>query len=530
MSMRKLQRINRNRIRDNLLFLLLCFSFGTYAGVDEELAAAREAVRSGKLQQAKTLYSKLLKEHPDAYKRREFLIGLADVSQKLGDCAEAASRYVQLIRDYPHSAYLPKAYLGAGVCYYQMKLYEKSLAYLLKATKKNHGQQKVNALCHTAKTYEALREWGNAAKYFLKCGQELSLVPKHDKNLVSQAYLRAAEIEFNFLNQRKKALKHMRIALSPKKAKQFRYKFFRRKLLIENFTKKHPIPELSIADILFDKDDVYIATWTSGLFRYSRSSEEIHPVYLPSKNIRAIYRYEDTLYVASFDGIFQLNLKTGSSSTVKVNEKNIPLAQRIIRVGENLYITTLSAGLIKIDLKNGQVERYGSDSWVGATQTFSLAADKQYIVVGTLNDGAVIRNYLTGEVSRINAETGLGGNNVKALLLSGRYLWIGLHGQGVYRYDLVSKKLYRETSLGLWPTGLVQYNEYLIVATSGMGLFLYNQSTGEIRVFNAINGLRSNEIYVLKKSNDELWAGYLDQGIDVIILSEDFIRASRLRK
>lgn len=68
----------------------------------------------------------------------------------------------------------------------------------------------------------------------------------------------------------------------------------------------------------------------------------------------------------------------------------------------------------------------GKDSWVGSNQVYALDADLEYIVVGTLDQGAVIYHKKTGEVQRITTgEGGLKSENVKAVLLDGRYVYIG---------------------------------------------------------------------------------------------------------
>jgi ligand-binding sensor domain-containing protein len=290
-----------------------------------------------------------------------------------------------------------------------------------------------------------------------------------------------------------------------------------RKISLRRIDKLNGLDDNSIADIRVDGDDVYIATWGAGLVRYTRSADKLEKIRLPSPQLRGLYADFDELYVTSFDGVYRYSKKTGKTESLSDEAGALKLGQKTIKDDRYVYFSTLNRGLIQYDTIKHKVVTLGKDSWVGSNQVYALDADLEYIVVGTLDQGAVIYHKKTGEVQRITTgEGGLKSENVKAVLLDGRYVYIGAHNDGVYVYDMQKKKLTMLKAELPFPSAFARRDHEIFIGTSGQGLRVLDRNTNQIDRLTAVEGLSSNEIQILRVEGDFLWIGYLENGIDVV--------------
>ena len=290
-----------------------------------------------------------------------------------------------------------------------------------------------------------------------------------------------------------------------------------RKISLRRIDKLNGLDDNSIADIRVDGDDVYIATWGAGLVRYTRSADKLEKIRLPSPQLRGLYADFDELYVTSFDGVYRYSKKTGKTESLSDEAGALKLGQKTIKDDRYVYFSTLNRGLIQYDTIKHKVVTLGKDSWVGSNQVYALDADLEYIVVGTLDQGAVIYHKKTGEVQRITTgEGGLKSENVKAVLLDGRYVYIGAHNDGVYVYDMQKKKLTMLKAELPFPSVFARRDHEIFIGTSGQGLRVLDRNTNQIDRLTAVEGLSSNEIQILRVEGDFLWIGYLENGIDVV--------------
>jgi ligand-binding sensor domain-containing protein len=290
-----------------------------------------------------------------------------------------------------------------------------------------------------------------------------------------------------------------------------------RRLSLRRIDKLNGLEDNSIADIRVDGDDVYIATWGGGLVRYTRSQDKLVKIQLPSAQLRGLYADFEEIYAATYDGIFRISKKTGKSEAIHDAQGTLRLAQKIIKDDRYIYCSTLSRGLIQYDTVRKSVKIFGKDSWVKSDQVYAIDADIEYLVVGTVDQGALIYHKASGETTQITkGENALQSENVKAVLLDGRYVYIAAHNDGVYVYDLQQKKLRRLEIKLPFPSALARRENEIFIGTSGQGVRVLDRNTGNLERITAVEGLSSNEVQILRVEGEFLWIGYLERGIDVL--------------
>ncbi|HRP70450.1 MAG TPA: hypothetical protein PLY93_13035, partial [Turneriella sp.] len=291
------------------------------------------------------------------------------------------------------------------------------------------------------------------------------------------------------------------------------------KLSLKRLDNKNGLGDNNTADIRVDGDDVYIATWGAGLYRYTRSTDTMKRIQLPSPQLRGLYVDFDEIFITSFDGVYRLSKKDGTVASLKDESGELKLGQKTIKDDRYIYFTTLTRGLVQYDTIKKKIQTFGKNSWVGSNQVYALDADLTYIVVGTIDHGVKIHNKLTGETVSLGVEeNGLRSANIKAALIDGRYVYIGAHDDGVYVYDMKEKKLSRLPVDAPFPSALAKRENEILIGTSGEGVRIFSRNNNRVEKLRAIEGLSSNEVQIIRVEGDFLWIGYLEKGIDVFFL------------
>ena len=149
---------------------------------------------------------------------------------------------------------------------------------------------------------------------------------------------------------------------------------------------------------------------------------------------------------------------------------------------------------------------------------FSLAASKDFLAFGTVDNGCILKNKSTGKVTYINQKSGLKDNNIKALAFQGKILWLATHYGGIYKYDLERKRLSPVNWKIPYPTSIIVDDGFLIIGSNGGGVFLADPVPSELINISKKSALLSNDIQLIRKEKNNLWIGYLDKGIEVIEL------------
>lgn len=277
------------------------------------------------------------------------------------------------------------------------------------------------------------------------------------------------------------------------------------------------LPENTITDISIDNKIVWIGTYNAGLYRLHSEKNIVERIKFPTDFIRNISSVGDKLFIATYDGIFTTNKQRIRAKQIKKGAKRFSLAQNILIDKKNIYVSTLLHGVIKLT-NNNQIKILDKSSFLKTRKIFSLAASKNFLAFGTVDNGCILRNKSSGKVTYINQKSGLKDNNIKALAFQGKTLWLATHYGGIYKYDLERNQLNPVNWKIPYPTSIIIDDGFLIIGSNGGGVFLADPVSSELINISKKSGLLSNDIQLIRKEKNNLWIGYLDKGIEVIEL------------
>ncbi|AFM11086.1 tetratricopeptide repeat protein [Turneriella parva] len=471
--------------------------------------------------QAVKLFVEFVAENPYEPEVKKSWFYLANALAEQGKCNEAVARANIALERYPAHPDRHELRVITGECLYQMNAHSRADR-LLADTRK---QANIESLHYRIDMYRGFiaydaRSFAPATKLYKSAIAFATKFGFEDRNLF-RVYRDLGTMLARDPLQTESAVEYLSRAIQlsakykPGEAGALRLAL--RRISLRRIDKLNGLDDNSIADIRVDGDDVYIATWGAGLVRYTRSADKLEKIKLPSPQLRGLYADFDELYVTSFDGVYRYSKKTGETESLSDEAGALKLGQKTIKDDRYVYFSTLNRGLIQYDTIKRKVVTLGKDSWVGSNQVYALDADLDYIVVGTLDHGAVIYHKKTGEVQRITVGEGLlRSENVKAVLLDGRYVYIGAHNDGVYVYDIQQKKLTPIKAELPFPSAFARRDHEIFIGTSGQGLRVLDRNTNSLNRMTAVEGLSSNEIQILRIEGDFLWIGYLENGIDVV--------------
>lgn len=502
------------------IILVLLFSSSISAlGPDQLYQEAQSYQRLKKPQKAIESLEELIDQHPHWHKNRVAVFELGKLELQVQDYLNAIAWFNRLRRDYAYSNDIDEALYLTAKAYRKLGLYRRAEIYFNQYLEKGKKTRyKFQAHIFLARMLHEKRQYREAAE---KYNQVILFMQQHpelkDKKLIADTYYRMGMLHARKLNNEKTAYRYLHLALENGYPHTVNLKFLLRKLSIERITRSDGLPDNAIADIRVDGDDIYIATWGGGLTRYSRSTEKFRSLRLPTSQLRSIYNTDDAVYICSFDGIFMFNKKDNKTYELTTDNEVFRIAQKVIKDDRYLYFTTLTKGVIQYDLYRKKISVLNHKSFLKTSQVYSVDANLDFLVFGTINHGVVIKNKLSGETTYLNTKTNhLKGNNVKALLLDGRYLWIGVHRHGIYRYDLQQKKIKHFDWDMPYPSSIAKRANEIWIGSSGNGLRIYDRETRKVKKLTVIDGLSSNEILLIRPEDDFIWVGYLDKGLDIL--------------
>ncbi len=507
-----------------------CFLYASVTNTEDRLEyfmKANESFNNKNYGEAIKSFRRFLKEQPYLYEVRDALFYLAESYLQEKNYLNAASNFATLLNKYPTSKYRTSGLFKVGQCYYQLKITTRAKINLEKYLKKvkainlKNGYH-ANANFYLGFLYKKNRNYKQALKYF-KASLNLfeKSVKKYGidekvKNQLEVIYYEIGMLYAKHFKSKKIAFYYLKKYIKSKKNIPRSLKFTMRGLSLSHLDKVDGLPGRSISDIKVDGDDIWISTWGSGLVRFSRSSEKFEKIPLPSSQIRNLYIDFNTVYICTYDGIFIYSKRSGkTTSLIDGKQKSFVIAQKVIKDDRYFYFTTLSKGVVRYDSIKHQVTIFGRKSLLGSNQVYAITADHRYLIFGTLDAGLIIYNKKNQKVTYLN-EKHLDGNNIKSILIDGRFLWIGVYQHGIYKYDLIQKKIYKMNWGVTYPSLITKRESEIWVGSSGDGIYVYNQQTEKLEKIRAIEGLASNEIHLIEVEADYIWIGYLDSGVDLL--------------
>jgi tetratricopeptide (TPR) repeat protein len=469
-------------------------------------------------EKAGELLKKFVKEQPYEFEVREAWFRLAEVSRMMKRYNEAIATYNIVLHRYPSGIRTKIIHLRSGEMHYKIGAHNRAENLLKEYLKTEKDNKTMHRRAYTilAKLYDDNRRFSVAVEMYNKA----LLLPqeKEEAPFLTEAEIhsRTGTILLNELDKPDLAFDHIKKAISKGHQNSVNLKALLRKITLRHLDTENGLPDDAVADIKTDGDDIWVATWGGGVVRFSRSFGNFKRIKLPSAQTRSIHIDHDAVYIATYDGIFVFDKKSERISNLTAEKSLGSLAQKVLKDDRHLYFTTLSKGVIKYDLIRKNTEMLASESFVKTAQVYSLDADLKHVVFGTLEKGVVLLNKESGQTEYINRQNGqLKRNNVKAVLLDGRYLWIGVHNDGVYRYDTELKTIKRFDWSIPFPSVITKREKEIWIGTSGQGIRIFNQETETLESLRSIEGLYSNEIHHIQVEGDYIWIGYLDNGIDV---------------
>ena len=304
-----------------------------------------------------------------------------------------------------------------------------------------------------------------------------------------------------------------------------------------------------IHSILKDRDGgIWVGTYFGGMNYLSPYSVLFTSLDRGPECGRIISKFcEDgngNIWIGSDDGGLSLyNPRTGSYERIEINPSNPALNIHALLIdGDDLWVGTYGDGLYRIDKHNRSVRRYTArevkldnldvyallrDSrgqlWIGtkrgicrydyASDTIESCCELGYNcdvvdiredVSGTLWFASQGKGLITYSVDKQSFESFnlRGGESelsdfIDCLAIGGSQLWIGTHGNGLYRYDIVTGQLTSEFDESIYANSsvfqIIQSGDELWLTTNyGLLRYRYTDPDNPISRYTSEDGLLAN--------------------------------------
>jgi ligand-binding sensor domain-containing protein/signal transduction histidine kinase len=267
---------------------------------------------------------------------------------------------------------------------------------------------------------------------------------------------------------------------------------------------------------------LWIGTYGNGLNRYDRSTGRFThyqnnprvPASLAHNNVisLALSRTGELWIGTEGGGLDRLDVASGRFTHYRHDPRNpASLVQNEITVlhedaSGNLWIGTNGGGLDKLDPSREKFEHFPPDeespTALPAGTVLALCEDAEgYLWVGTYGGGLARLDPATDRFERyqsIPGRNGLNNNTVLSIYEDpSRVLWVGTYNGGLNKFDRVQRTwqhfmesdgLPNDVIYGILPDG-----EGRLWLPTNKGLARFTPATGEIRVYDAADGLQGNE-------------------------------------
>ncbi len=200
------------------------------------------------------------------------------------------------------------------------------------------------------------------------------------------------------------------------------------------------------------------------------------------------------LWLATVQGLFSYSLKDGEIDSWHFQE-NVPEADYfrcLTRIGETLYLGTMSQGVVRFDIKK---ESFSHAVSLGCDVISDISSDgKGTVYIATDGNGVHFLSHKDQQVTRrfyhdVNDKEGIRSNSVYSLLVDDRgAVWVG-HFQAGLDYSLYQNGLFRTyaypplfNSANLSIRSFVNKGQEKVIGSRD-GLFYINEATGIVKSF-----------------------------------------------
>ena len=257
--------------------------------------------------------------------------------------------------------------------------------------------------------------------------------------------------------------------------------------------------DFAVNTLLADNDVLYLGT-EKGLF--IQKDGQLIQIQTDPNVLAACNRVMDlclnedksVLWMATVQGLFSYSLKDGKVSSWHFRE-NVPETDYfrcLTRIGETLYIGTMSQGVLRFDI---QTSTFSHAPSLGCDVISDISGDgKENVYIATDGNGVHFLSHKDQCVTRsfchdIRDKEGIRSNSIYSLLVDNRgALWVG-HFQAGLDYSLYQNGLFSTYSFPpLFNSTNLSVRSFLNrgkekVIGSRDGLFYINESTGTVKSF-----------------------------------------------
>ena len=257
--------------------------------------------------------------------------------------------------------------------------------------------------------------------------------------------------------------------------------------------------DFSVNALLADKDILYIGT-EKGLF--IQKDGQLQQILTDRNMLAACNRIMDlclnedktVLWLATVKGLFAYSLRDGKMASWHFRE-NVPEADYfrcITRIGDTLYLGTMSQGVVRFDIGK---KTFSHTVSLGCDVISDISSDgKETVYIATDGNGVHFLSHKEQQVMRrfyhdVNDKEGIHSNSIYSLLVDDRgAVWVG-HFQAGLDYSLYQNGLFRTyayppqfNSTNLSIRSFVNRGKEKVIGSRD-GLFYINESIGVVKSF-----------------------------------------------
>jgi len=282
---------------------------------------------------------------------------------------------------------------------------------------------------------------------------------------------------------------------------------------------------LSVTAVAAWQNDLLVGTTSQGVIQLSKTGKIKAYTYYSSADDLSNYIHDlavanDKLYVSTISGVVLVDLLSGNNKQYVPSDAPFSLNSRncfelLLDRENNCWIATELGGA-NIAFNRAMrfpVSTLGYEYSRQNIFSFCESSNGKLILGG-------VKTFLefdprSGEM--IDHSDFMGpGTALCAARESDNVFWVGTWGNGLYRYDKLSKKATQviDGQVGGTVLQIAFYNGFLYAGTVGDGLFKINPADNKITRFTEADGLPAPSIACMYKDTEgNLWLGTLEKGL-----------------
>ncbi len=292
-----------------------------------------------------------------------------------------------------------------------------------------------------------------------------------------------------------------------------------RRIRWEYISRFEGIPDNSISDVEFDGDDIWIAMWTGGVGRFTRSNYSLKLFQqkeggLISQHVRDIAILGNYVWVGTYDGLCRYNKKLSTWERMSGKLKRAKV-KRMVIIENKLYAATLGDGVYVYDPLSDEWSLFFNDS-VNVTDIIKVGPR---FYIASLDKGLYLFDGKTS--THIIKDI-----PVKTLAFQNDRVWVGTYGHGIMLVSTRTTKHFMNITheQGLssdFVEALQPVNDKMIIGTLGGGVSVYDPEKKGFSYIRILEGLPSNDVVRITLARNRIWFGTLSGGLG-ILLTENY--------